>query len=311
MSARRQTSCRLRVEFLESRFLLNGPTDATGFALVSGSALHALVAQQPEDEATSGADESKDRTEYAAAGAIYLDTRKSDEGARSTSEPVGGASQGLTYDAGLRHAEEEREERAHIHVFGSPIQTGSPSTVLSIAPTHSAIDLSGHTRVPLPVPPVVAVSEIPATTGTPGIAVTLSELFQHAPGTGTGASNPADCVPPVEGPSVAVPDLKPSTTSDEIRPTWRDVFRDPLFGVPIAEAVPTDLRALDDATEAFFDHLANLVPEWTPNPEWSGYLWLVAGVLLAGGGVHFVRGARDRGRAPASRLAAVGSEEAR
>ncbi len=319
VSARRQSYCRLRLEFLESRFLLSGLTDATALALVSDSALHAIVAQQSEDDSTSSADESKDRTEYAGAAsaipdvrAIYLGTRNSGEVARTASGSASRASREFSYDPVLHRAEEEREERAHVHVFGSPIPTASPSTALSIAPTLSAIDLSSMTRVPLPVPPVTVIpNAAEPTAGTQGIAVTLSEPFQHAPETGTVASNPADCVPPVEGPSVAVPDINPSTTRDELRPAWRDVFRDPLFGVPIAEAVPTDLHALDDATGAFFEHLANLAPEWTSNPEWSGYLWLAAGVLLAGGGVHFVRGTRDRGRAPVSRLTAEGSEEVR
>ena len=92
--------------------------------------------------------------------------------------------------------------------------------------------------------------------------------------------------PPSGDPAViSIPDANSPPLPREASPrTWRDVFRDQLTVIPIEQAIPIDLLLLGTDMPAFFNHLVNLDPEWSPEWQLSEYVWLTAGILFVGGG---------------------------
>ncbi|WP_171473868.1 hypothetical protein [Frigoriglobus tundricola] len=135
----------------------------------------------------------------------------------------------------------------------------------------------------------------PATTVLSSAPDQLVRDYESAPG------DLVACGPP-DGPGGGdLQDLLPTAPAlDTIARSWRAACSVPLAGSPLAAALPTNFHALDAAAQAFFDHLADLAPEWPAESEECGYVWLVAGVLIASGGRQVVRRAGPGPRCPPS-----------
>lgn len=287
MTARKRTSCLLRVELLESRFLLN----STG----SGVLPSATPLDSPLSHTSSGLFSPTPGQSSANYPAGQDDDDKvslspAQSSVKSLPPPQ------LPYAVNLLdvrdHSPDENHDADHNHSYLNPSAIALQPISLG---TGSALPTNEQPVVALPqmvVTPIAMATGQQAVVGGPQEFAAAKLLPQPTEPKECAAFDPID-------PSDKLPAWLPEFPPVEIPlranpPTINEIFLNPLAGLPIKEAVSVDLSPLNAEAETFFGHLLNLDPDWAPDVGWSEYLWLTAGIVLACGGVHYYYTLRRR-----------------
>ncbi len=325
MSARCLTSHRLQLECLEGRRLPSGLADAPILAAVleSHPAAEALVARYLAHDAASRAEPNVPGaagTGFASDAANVVRALQAAGNSSLAANPNhgfwvndgSGSFLGRLMNDPDMHQLEQRLDGLVRNILASVATLAAPAPPPSSS-TQSHFD--SESKYSIRITPAAGQRAAPGARAAEE-ARPVTTVLQNAPDALIHEYDPARgdtiaCGAPPDGPSGGgeFRDLLPPVPSlDAIATSWRDVFSIPLAGVPIAAALPTNFHALDAAAQAFFEHLADLAPDWPTESEECGYVWLVAGALLAGGGRQFVQRARSRAAAPVAHLPTAGTE---
>ncbi|MBN9119322.1 MAG: hypothetical protein J0I06_09200 [Planctomycetes bacterium] len=201
---------------------------------------------------------------------------------------------GAEYDPHITRQLFFDESRKGAHERAALLPAQSPGT----PDGPPRITAAGHVAAPPAVPqPPTGFEKLER-------SVTLAESLGFTGSIGTPTAPEFDhrsAEPPPSGPQPGAPASASQTSADldtSARQGWRDLFLDSLGGIPVPEMTAPNLSALGREAEAVLAHLADLGQEWTGGVEWSEGLWLAAGVLLVGGGVHYTRAARQARAVP-------------
>ena len=294
MNAKSQVSDALRVEVLESRFLLSGADSIasvafgpTEFRPTDGHDLRAARIPAPLDSllaklaAQYGNNPTGAETPSASSLTVSEIASHADAHTRIPISDIVG-----------RYLEaHEREVEAHVapQIVKNELRESLPRTQPGTAPVNPASPVppratsESHPGKTVRVPgeatnALVALNPVREGSGFADLSNSLpasTSEFDHA------SLAPVDCTPPAPGGCVMPEDSDP--------PGWRAVLLDPFAGIPLRDAAALNLSTLGAETEAFFARLADLDPEWCVDVEWGKYICFAAGVILVGGSVYFTR----------------------
>jgi hypothetical protein len=178
--------------------------------------------------------------------------------------------------------DDSRDKRARNQIVSVPAD--SPTADSHLPATFAGSQALLRAKAPvIPDPPELLGASSGRSPGTADIATGAILPFEHDP-----VNQPARSAPPTNAGTTTA--LLPDFSIPE---GWREVLLDPFVGIPVRDVVSLNLSTLGAEADEFLSHIVNLEPGWSGDLELSEYVWLVGGILLAGGGIHFARAARS------------------